>query len=144
MTRRRLFEWRFGLLLAAVVVLGGFTLSATSATAVPTTVQGVLIDKECSLRAETRIVSDPHPHLEGGMLWGYTHTRQCLLMPACRHSGYGVFTYETTKYLSFDAAGNQKALALIEASKKPDDMRVEVTGEIQGDKIKVNALKLLP
>ena len=78
------------------------------------------------------------------MLWAYTHTRQCLLMPACRRSGYGVFTYETTRYLGFDAAGNQKALALIEASKKSEDFRVEVTGEIQGDKIKVNMLKLLP
>ena len=78
------------------------------------------------------------------MLWAYTHTRQCLLMPACRRSGYGVFTYETTKYLSFDAAGNQKALALIEASKKLEDFRVEVTGEIQGDKIKVITLKPLP
>ena len=144
MRGRRLFEWSFGPLLAAVVVLGGFTLSAASNAGASTTVQGVLIDKECSLRAETRIVSDPHPHLEGGMLWAYTHTRQCLLMPACRRSGYGVFTYETTKYLNFDAAGNQKALALIEATKKPEDMRVEVTGEIQGDKMKVNALKLLP
>ena len=78
------------------------------------------------------------------MLWAYTHTRQCLLMPACRRSGYGVYTYETTKYLSFDAAGNRKALALIEATKKPEDMRVEVTGEIQGDTIKVDSLKLLP
>ena len=89
-------------------------------------------------------MSGPTLHVEGGMLWAYTHTRQCLLMPSCRRSGYGVFTYETTKFLSFDAAGNQKALALIEASKKPEDMRVEVTGEIQGDKIKVNKLKLLP
>ena len=77
------------------------------------------------------------------MLWAYTHTRQCLLMPACQRSGYGVLTYDTTKFLSFDAAGNQKALALIEATKKQDDMRVEVTGEIQGDKIKVATLKLL-
>jgi hypothetical protein len=65
-------------------------------------------------------------------------------MPSCQCSGYGVFTYDTTKFLSFDAAGNQKALALIQASKKEDDMRVEVTGEIDGDKIKVSALKLLP
>ena len=144
MKRRRLFKCPFGPLLAAVVVLGCVTVSAISAAATSSTVQGVLIDKECSLRAETRIVSGPTPHLEGGMLWAYTHTRQCLLMPACRRSGYGVFTYETTKFLSFDAAGNQKALALIEAFKKPDDMRVEVTGEIQGDKIKVNMLKLLP
>ena len=78
------------------------------------------------------------------MLWAYTHTRQCLLMPSCRRSGYGVYTYETTKYLRFDAAGNRKALALIEAAKKPEDMRVEVTGEIQGDTIQVDLLKLLP
>jgi len=125
-------------------MLGCFALSGAKAAVTSTTVQGVLIDKECSIRAEARIVSYPNPHIEGGILWAYTHTRQCLLMPACRRSGYGVFTYETTKYLSFDAAGNQKALALIEASKKPEDFRVEVTGDLQGDKIKVNTLKLLP
>jgi hypothetical protein len=45
--------------------------------------------------------------------------------------------------LSFDAAGSQKALAAIKASKKEDDLKVEVTGEIQGDTIKVVSLKLL-
>jgi hypothetical protein len=65
-------------------------------------------------------------------------------MPSCQRSGYGVFTFGSTRFLAFDAAGNQKALALLEASKKEDDMRVEVTGEIQGDKIKVTGLKLLP
>ena len=144
MTIRSLYDWTLGLLVAGFGILGCFALGGTSAAVNSTTVQGVLIDKECSVRAETRIVSYPTPHMEGGMLWAYTHTRQCLLMPACRRSGYGVFTYETTKYLSFDAVGNQKALALIEASKKPEDFRVEVTGEIQGDKIKVNTLKLLP
>lgn len=122
----------------------GLVLGATGSAVASSTVQGVLIDKDCSLKAETRIVSFPSPHLEGGMLWAYTHTRQCLLMPYCRRSGYGVYTYETTKYLSFDAAGNRKALALIESSKKPEDMRVEVTGEIEGDTMKVNSLKLLP
>lgn len=78
------------------------------------------------------------------MLWAYTHTRQCLLMPACQRSGYGIFTYDTSKFLGFDPAGNQRALALIEASKKQDDLRIEVAGEIQGDKIKVSTLKLLP
>lgn len=144
MTIRWLHKWPLGPLMAGFGILGCIAVGGTGAAVNSTTVQGVLIDKECSVRAETRIVSYPNPHIEGGMLWAYTHTRQCLLMPACRRSGYGVFTYETTKYLSFDAAGNQKALALIEASKKPEDFRVEVTGEIQGDKIKVNTLKLLP
>jgi len=144
MTIRWLNEWPLGLLVAGFGMLGCFALSGAKAAVTSTTVQGVLIDKECSIRAEARIVSYPNPHIEGGILWAYTHTRQCLLMPACRRSGYGVFTYETTKYLSFDAAGNQKALALIEASKKPEEFRVEVTGDLQGDKIKVNTLKLLP
>ena len=63
-------------------------------------------------------------------------------MPACQKSGYGIFTYDQ-KYLSFDAAGNQKALAALKASKKEDDLIVEVSGEIQNDTIKVTSLKLL-
>jgi hypothetical protein len=125
-------------------MFGCCALVGKSAATGSNTVQGVLIDRECSSRAETRIVSEPTPHLERGMLWAYTHTRQCLLMPSCQRTGYGIFTYDTSKFLSFDAAGNQKALALIGASKKQDDMRIEVTGEIQGDKIKVATLKLLP
>lgn len=136
MSIRRLFEWSLVTGFAALALLG--------ADAKPTTVQGVLIDKECSARAETRMVSDASPHLEGGMLWAYTHDKKCLLMPACQRSGYGVFTYESNKFLAFDAAGNQKALALIQSSKKDDDMRVEVAGEVNGDKMKVTSLKLLP
>jgi hypothetical protein len=109
-----------------------------------TMVQGVLIDKACSARAETRMVTGVNAHMEGGMLWAYTHDRKCLLMPACQRSGYGVFTFESTKFLPFDPAGNQKALVLIQAGKKQDDMRVEVIGQIDGDKIKVTSLKLLP
>ena len=136
MSIRRLFEWSLVTGCAAVVLLG--------ADAKPTTVQGVLIDKECSARAETRLVSGSNPHLEGGMLWAYTHDKKCLLMPACQRTGYGVFTYESNKFLAFDPTGNQKALALIQSSKKDDDMRVEVAGEINGDKMKVTSLKLLP
>ena len=111
-----------------------------AASAAPSMVQGVLMDKECSSKAEVRVV--PGARLEGGMLVAYAHTRLCALMPSCQRSGYGVFTYEN-KFLSFDAAGSQKALAAIKASKKEDDLRVEVTGEIQGDTIKVVSLKLL-
>jgi hypothetical protein len=111
-----------------------------AASAAPTTVQGVLIDKECSSKAEVRVV--PGAGLEGGMLVAYTHMRQCALMPACQKSGYGVFTYDN-KFLTFDVAGNQRALAALKASKKEDDLKVEVTGEIQGDTIKVVSLKLL-
>jgi len=103
-------------------------------------VKGVLIDKACSSKAEVRLV--PGPRLEGGMIVAEAHLRECALMPACQKSGYGVFTYDQ-KFLEFDAAGNRKALAAIKASKKEDDLQVEVTGEIEGNKIKVASLKLL-
>jgi len=121
--------------LCVPVMLAGFAAVASAAQ-----VQGILIDEMCSSKAEVRIVSGPR--LEGGMIVAEAHTRECALMPACQKSGYGVFTYDN-KFLKFDAAGSRKALAALRASKKEDDLKVEVTGEIQGDTIKVASLKLL-
>jgi hypothetical protein len=103
-------------------------------------VEGVLIDKACSSKAEVRLV--PGPRLEGGMIVAEAHTRQCAMMPACQKSGYGVFTYDN-KFLAFDSAGNRKAIAALKATKKEDDLKVEVTGKVEGDTIKVESLKLL-
>ena len=125
-------------LIAALGIAGLWAGLAVSAA--PTTVQGVLMDRECSAKAEVRVV--PGARLEGGILVAYAHTRQCALMPSCQKSGYGVFTYDN-KFLTFDAAGSQKALAALKGSKKEDDLKVEVTGEIQGNTIKVVSLKLL-
>ena len=115
-------------------------IAASAAVASAAQVQGILIDQMCSSKAEVRIVSGPR--LEGGMIVAEAHTRECALMPACQKSGYGIFTYEN-KFLKFDEAGSRKALAAIKASKKEDDLKVEVTGEIQGDTIKVASLKLI-
>jgi len=115
-------------------------LAGLAAMASAAQVQGVLMDQMCSSKAEVRIVSGPR--LEGGMIVAEAHTRECPLMPACQRSGYGVFTYDN-KFLKFDPAGNRKALAVLRASKKEDDLKVEVSGEIQGDTIKVASLKLV-
>ena len=40
-------------------------------------------------------------------------------------------------------ASSRKALAALKASKKEDNLKVEVTGDIQGDTIKVASLKLI-
>jgi hypothetical protein len=121
--------------LYAPAMLAGLAAAASAAE-----VQGILIDQMCSSKAEVRIVSGPR--LEGGMIVAEAHTRQCALMPACQKSGYGVFTYDN-KFLKFDPAGSRKALAALKASKKEDDLKVEVTGQIEGDMIKVSSLKLV-
>ena len=104
-----------------------------------TEVKGVLMDKACSGKAEVRVLSTG---IEGGMIVAEAHTRECALMPACQKSGYGIFTYDQ-KFFAFDPARSRKALEAIRASKKLDDLEVVVTGEIKGDTIKVETLKLL-
>ena len=116
-------------------------LAGLAATAAPVQIKGVLLDQTCSAKAELRLAGVPQT-LQGGMIVAEAHTRECALMPACQKSGYGVFTWEN-KYLKFDEAGNRKALEAIKTSKKEDDLEVEVTGEVQGDTIKVTSIKLL-
>ena len=102
-------------------------------------VKGILMDKMCSGKAAVRVLSTG---IEGGMIVAEAHTRECALMSACQKSGYGVYTSDN-KFLSFDEAGNRKAVEAIKASKKLDDLEVEVTGQIKGDTLKVETLKLL-
>jgi hypothetical protein len=132
---------RLVLSIHGAALLGGLA-AAPPAEKSETKIEGVLIDKACSYKAETRVV--PGGGLAGGILQAYIHTRKELLTPDHRTSGYGIFTYEDRKFLAFDAAGNRKALAFIQASKKEDDYRVEVTGQVEGDTMKVTSIRMLP
>jgi hypothetical protein len=67
------------------------------------------------------------------------HPRSCALK--CAKGGYGLLTSDGT-YLKFDAAGNEKALAALKASTKDNHLRADVTGERNGDTIKVSAIDL--
>ena len=122
-----------------LIVVSVWLVSAAAETS-ETKVQGVLIDKMCSYKAETRIVPGL---LAGGIITIYPHTRQCALMPECQKSGYGVFTYDQ-KFLPFDEAGNHKALAYFKQAKQEDDFRVEVAGQNQDGVFKVPSIKPLP
>jgi hypothetical protein len=67
------------------------------------------------------------------------HTRACALK--CAGGGYGVWT--EGQYVKFDAAGNEKAKAALEASSAKDHLRVNVAGELEGDTLKVASLELV-
>jgi hypothetical protein len=100
-------------------LVAGFALSASAAS-----VDGYLVDKMCSKK-------DPK-----------SHDRECALSPACQKSGFVVVTADG-KLISLDDKGNQEAIKALKASKKKDDLRVTVTGDVSGDSIKVASLKLL-
>ncbi len=94
--------------------------------------EGVLMDKMCSTKALQ----------EGGQKAAAMHKRDCALMPDCVKSGYGVITADN-RFISLDAEGNKKAEKALKASKKADNLRVRVTGEVTGDTVQVQGLKLL-
>jgi len=110
-------------MLTSLLVLG---LMATSALAATQTFNDVsVVDVACSKKAAATADA---------------HTRECAL--ACQKSGFGIVT-EDKKFLKFDADGNAKILQELKGSDKTDHLRVNVSGDVEGDTIKVTSVKLL-
>ena len=109
--------------LFAVAVLFAAALPAFAAEAKSYT-NVSMIDVNCSTKFAEKL--DEHP-------------RTCALK--CASSGFGVFV--EGKYIKFDAAGNEKAVAALKASSKTDHLRVDVSGQLEGDVLKVENLTLV-
>ena len=110
-------------LASCLVVLG---LCAMPAFAAATSFDNVpVVDVSCS----KKVAANPD-----------AHTRTCAL--ACVKSGFGIVTKDQ-EFLKFDAAGNAKVAEELKASTKKDHLRVNVSGEVQGDTLKVSSIQLL-
>lgn len=84
-----------------------------------------VVDANCS----KKVAADPD-----------SHPRACALK--CAASGFGILTKDN-QFLKFDADGNAKLADALKASDKKDHLRVDVTGDVQGDTLKVASIKLL-
>jgi hypothetical protein len=102
---------------------------AISAFAAETKVQGYLVDIACA---------DEEGQKPG---FGAKHTKDCLLMPECVKSGYGVLT-DDKKVIKFDKAGNTQAKKFIDTLKKEKDIKVGVTGTVTGETMTVSKIEL--
>jgi hypothetical protein len=110
--------------LASFLVL--FGLCALSALAAAETYKDVsVVDVNCS----AKVAADPD-----------SHTRACALK--CAASGFGIVTKDK-QFLKLDSEGNAKVADALKASGKKDHLRVDVSGEVQGDTLKVTSIKLL-
>ncbi|PYK86322.1 MAG: hypothetical protein DMF47_06980 [Verrucomicrobia bacterium] len=56
--------------------------------------------------------------------------------------GFGIVTKDK-QFLKSDAQGNKEIVEALKASGKKDHLRVDVTGDVQGDTLKVTSIKLL-
>ena len=84
-----------------------------------------VVDKNCS----AKVADNPD-----------SHPRACALK--CAASGFGIITSDK-KFLKFDSEGDKEITAALKASEKKDHLRADVSGEVQGDTLKVTSVKLL-
>ena len=109
------------LILCAAAVISAF--------AADTTIKGYLVDISCATEEGSR------PD------FGIKHSKECLQMPDCVESGYGLLTADK-KIIKFDAAGNEHAKKFIADLKKNNDIKVTVTGAVKGDSMTVSKIEL--
>ena len=108
-----------------LAVVGSFCfLMATGVTAAETWSNVSLIDTMCSVNAKAKPDA---------------HTKACALQ--CAKSGFGIIAPDGS-YLKFDDNGNAKVIAALKTTKKADHLRVSVTGDRQGDTIKVSTIRI--
>ncbi len=69
------------------------------------------------------------------------HTRECAL--TCSKSGYGLVTADG-KFLKFDESGNARTLAALKKLSRDKDLKAKVTGTLDGDVVKVQAIEFQP
>jgi hypothetical protein len=105
------------------------TAMALSAFAADTKIHGYLVDIACA---------DEEGQKAG---FGAKHSKECLLMPECVKSGYGVLT-DDKKVYKFDKAGNAEAKKFINTLKKEKDIQVDVTGTVTGETMTVSKIEL--
>lgn len=65
------------------------------------------------------------------------HTKACAL--SCKGSGFGIGTADG-RFLRFTPEGNQKAIALLEATSKTADLQVTVQGKPEGTLLTVESI----
>lgn len=92
--------------------------------------RGYLIDRLCM----KTVKDDPKP-----ADFIHHHTKSCLLMPACKKSGYTLYT--DGNWLMLDEKGNRSAIEVIKASKRESEFLVEVEGRKNKDSIKVSKIR---
>ncbi|HUQ91883.1 MAG TPA: hypothetical protein VM120_09385 [Bryobacteraceae bacterium] len=67
------------------------------------------------------------------------HTRQCAV--SCAKGGYGLVLSDG-KFVKLDETGNSMALSKLKTSTKDKDLKAKITGTLDGDVIKVEAIEL--
>ena len=116
-----------------VFTFGNSKVSAATVAAKSShTMTGYLVDKMCGMKM-TKL--DEAKATEKAM----KHSKDCALEDMCSEGGYGIVSQG--KFIKFDEAGDKMATAYFSKASKDKDFPVDVEGSMDGDVMKVEAIK---
>jgi hypothetical protein len=124
---------RMNLRFLALVLTAFFLASLSSAQEQPklNTWNGYLVDKNCGSVMGKK-------NKDKAMEMAKKHTVACALDEACMAAGYGIV--HDGQFLSFDDAGNSKAVTYLKGLTKKKDVFVTVTGTFDGTVLRVKTI----
>ena len=93
--------------------------------------EGVLLDQACAADSA-----------KDGQKAALKHDKDCALMTACVKSGYGIITADD-KFVKLDQGATDKVVEALKKTDKADNLRVKVTGQLNGDTITVASIKII-
>lgn len=94
--------------------------------------KGYLIDRMCMKAVANS--SDPLDFV-------YHHTKDCVLMPACKKKGFTLYLVKNKKWLRLSKKGNELAEKVISQSKRNSAFYVSVEGKLVKGILNVDAIK---
>lgn len=93
--------------------------------------QGVITDWNCT--------EDMAQHGRAKVL---KDRRSCSLTPNFRRSAYGLIT-DSNKFYRIDPQNNDRVIEILSNSPDKDNLRVIISGDIQGNTLKINTISIL-
>ena len=98
----------------------------------PHSMAGYLVDKMCG---EKMVMAD----VKKSDAKAARHTKDCALDETCSAEGYGLVT--GGKFYKFDTSGDIKAKEYLKSTEKENNIKVEVTGTMNNEKLIVESIK---
>jgi hypothetical protein len=115
-----------------ILIVLALAALAVASDAKPQTINGHLVDVACASENIEKPKTD----------FGLKHSKQCLQMPECVESGYGVLTADN-KLTKFDKDSNEQIKKFIADTNKDKDWKVTVIGTMNKDNtLKLGSIKL--
>lgn len=93
--------------------------------------QGYLIDRMCM-----KAVADSADPLD----FVYHHTKDCVLMPACKKKGFTLYMAKKKQWFNLDKKGNELAEKVISKSKRNSAFFVSVKGRVVKGVLEVDGI----